>query len=236
MIDWLSNWAGGIVIAVIIGTIIEMILPEGNCKKYIKVVIGIYVLFTIISPVISEFTGDNIKLSDTFDLDTYIEEAKETSKVQNMVQTDNESNIQNIYISGLKDDMKAKIEAKGYIVESIDIEIANDDTYSIKSISVQVYKNDVEDKDIDNDDNNSNTNKIEEISKVEKVEKVEKINIDTNNKNDSEDNNESSNSLNNNSANNSSNENNNLNNSEISDLKEYLSSVYEVNEDNITIT
>lgn len=233
MIDWLSNWAGGIVIAVIIGTIIEMILPEGNCKKYIKVVIGIYVLFTIISPVISEFTGDNIKLSDTFDLDTYIEEAKETSKVQNMVQTDNESNIQNIYISGLKDDMKAKIEAKGYIVESIDIEIANDDTYSIKSISVQVYKNDVEDKDIDNDDNNSNTNKIEEISKVEKVEK---INIDTNNKNDSEDNNESSNSLNNNSANNSSNENNNLNNSEISDLKEYLSSVYEVNEDNITIT
>ena len=232
MIDWLSNWAGGIVIAVIIGTIIEMILPEGNCKKYIKVVIGIYVLFTIISPVISEFTGNNIKLADTFDLDTYIEEAKETAQVQNIVQNDNENNIQSIYISGLKDDMKAKIEAKGYMVESIDIEIANDDTYSISSISVQVNKNDDVD-DNDNDDDNSNSNNIEEISKIEKVEK---INIDTNNKNDSEDNEENSNSLNNTINTSSSNEKNNLNNSEISDLKEYLSSVYEVNEDNITIT
>ena len=197
MIDWLSNWAGGIVIAVIIGTIIEMILPEGNCKKYIKVVIGIYVLFTIISPVISEFTGNNIKLADTFDLDTYIEEAKETAQVQNIVQNDNENNIQSIYISGLKDDMKAKIEAKGYMVESIDIEIANDDTYSISSISVQVNKNDDvddNDNDDDNDENNSNSNNIEEISKIEKVEK---INIDTNNKNDTEDNEENSNSLNN---------------------------------------
>ena len=236
MIDWLSNWAGGIVIAVIIGTIIEMILPEGNCKKYIKVVIGIYVLFTIISPVISEFTGNNIKLGDTFDLDTYIEEAKETAQVQNIVQNDNENNIQSIYISGLKDDMKAKIEAKGYMVESIDIEIANDDTYSISSISVQVNKNDDvddNDNDDDNDENNSNSNNIEEISKIEKVEK---INIDTNNKNDSEDNEENSNSLNNTINTSSSNEKNNLNNSEISDLKEYLSSVYEVNEENITIT
>ena len=236
MIDWLSNWAGGIVIAVIIGTIIEMILPEGNCKKYIKVVIGIYVLFTIISPVISEFTGNNINLADTFDIDTYIEEAKETTQVQNIVQNDNENNIQSIYISGLKDDMKAKIEAKGYMVESIDIEIANDDTYSISSISVQVNKNDDvddNDNDNDNDDDNSNSNNIEEISKIEKVEK---INIDTNNKNDSEDNEENSNSLNNTINTSSSNEKNNLNNSEISDLKEYLSSVYEVNEENITIT
>ena len=37
--DWISDWAGGIIIAVIIGTVIEMILPEGNSKKYIKMVI-----------------------------------------------------------------------------------------------------------------------------------------------------------------------------------------------------
>ena len=31
--EWISNWAGGIIVAVIIGTVIEMVLPEGNCKK-----------------------------------------------------------------------------------------------------------------------------------------------------------------------------------------------------------
>ena len=39
MINWISNWAQGIIVAVIIGTIIEMVLPEGNCKKYVKVLI-----------------------------------------------------------------------------------------------------------------------------------------------------------------------------------------------------
>ena len=48
MINWITNWAEAIIIAVVIATIIEMILPEGNCKKYIKVVIGVYILFTII--------------------------------------------------------------------------------------------------------------------------------------------------------------------------------------------
>ena len=47
--NWISNWIQGIIIAVIIGTIIEMLLPEGNCKKYVKVVIGVYILFSIFS-------------------------------------------------------------------------------------------------------------------------------------------------------------------------------------------
>ena len=36
MISWMSNWAQGIIVALIVGTIIEMILPNGNNKKYVK--------------------------------------------------------------------------------------------------------------------------------------------------------------------------------------------------------
>ncbi|MBR1802590.1 MAG: hypothetical protein IJ777_01275 [Clostridia bacterium] len=36
---WFSSWAQGIVVSVIIGTIIEMILPEESSQKYIKVVV-----------------------------------------------------------------------------------------------------------------------------------------------------------------------------------------------------
>ena len=43
--EWISDWVQGIIVAVIIVTIIEMILPNGNSKKYIKVVIGIYIIF-----------------------------------------------------------------------------------------------------------------------------------------------------------------------------------------------
>ena len=142
MIEWISNWAESIIIAVIIATIIEIILPNGNSKKYIKVVIGVYVLFTIVSPVITKFTGEAVEVSDILDLDEYIEEAKETAKVQNTIQNNNQSSIMEMYSSGIKDDIKAKIESKGYVVKNIDIQVANDDTYSILGISLDLENKD----------------------------------------------------------------------------------------------
>lgn len=145
MVEWISNWAESIIVAVIIATIIEMILPEGNSKKYIKVVIGVYVLFTIITPVINKFTGEDVQVSDILDLDTYIEEAEASVKMQNTIQDNNQSSIMGMYSSGLKDDMKAKIEAKGYIVNSVDINIADDESYTIEGITLDL-ENEKEEK------------------------------------------------------------------------------------------
>ena len=50
MIEFLSKWIEGIAIAVIIASIFEMILPNGNIKKNVKVILGIYIVFSIISP------------------------------------------------------------------------------------------------------------------------------------------------------------------------------------------
>ena len=216
MIEWISNWAGGIVVAVIIGTVIEMILPSGNSKKYIKVVIGIYVLFTIVSPVITKFTGETIEVSDILDLDKYVEEAEDVA-IQNNIQSNNQ--IMEVYSSGIKEDLKAKIEAKGYMVNSIDIGIANDESYSITDITIDVEK---EEKVDGNEmvENEENTGEADSTNKVEPIENVNKVEISiagdstNSNKNSNED---------------------SLSNSEKKELKEYLSSVYEVNKNNIII-
>ena len=216
MIEWISNWAGGIVVAVIIGTVIEMILPSGNSKKYIKVVIGIYVLFTIVSPVITKFTGETIEVSDILDLDKYVEEAEDVA-IQNNIQSNNQ--IMEVYSSGIKEDLKAKIEAKGYMVNSIDIGIANDESYSITDITIDVEK---EEKVDGNEmvENEENTGEADSTNKVEQIENVNKVEISiaddstNSNKNSNED---------------------SLSNSEKKELKEYLSSVYEVNNNNIII-
>ena len=43
---FINNWVQGIVVAVIISTIIEMLLPKGSMKKYIKVIIRyVYLIF-----------------------------------------------------------------------------------------------------------------------------------------------------------------------------------------------
>lgn len=141
MISWISSWAQGIIMAVIIGAIIEMILPEGNSKKYVKIVIGVYVLFTIISPVISKITGKTIQVSDILELNKYIEETENNSKLYVTLDEDNSNNIKDIYESSLRNDIKAKIEAKGYNAKNIKLEIEDGEEYTLKKIDIEIYKN-----------------------------------------------------------------------------------------------
>lgn len=221
--DWISDWAGGIIIAVIIGTVIEMILPEGNSKKYIKMVIGIYVLFTIVLPIITKFTGESIQVSEVLELDKYIVEAEEAAKAQNTIQNDNQDNIMKVYLSGIKSDMKTKIEAKGYNVKSIDVGVTDDETYKIQYINLSVEENENISNPEENSGEDNEQNIIENtIEPVEQVEKVE-VNIgsektDTEEKSEEDNDNKSQ-----------------LSYSKKQELKEYLSSVYEVNVSSITI-
>ena len=199
-----------------------MILPEGNSKKYIKVVIGVYVLFTIASPIITKFTGESIEVSDVLELDEYIEEAENSAKVQNTIESDNQSNIMNIYTSGIKNDMKAKVEAKGYIVNSINVDIADDETYSIEHIYLEVEE-ETEEQLNENVTDENNENKTENF--IEMIQSIEKVDIsirkkDKDNVVENEDTTSGENKL-----------------TELKkeELKEYLSSIYEVEEKNITI-
>lgn len=146
MISWISSWAQGIIMAVIIGAIIEMILPEGNSKKYVKIVIGVYVLFTIISPVISKITGKTIQVSDILELNKYIEETENNSKLYVTLDEDNSNNIKDIYESSLRNDIKAKVAAKGYNAKNIKLEIEDDEEYTLKKINIEIYKNMEKDK------------------------------------------------------------------------------------------
>ena len=136
--NWISGWIQGIIIAVIIGTIIEMLLPDSNCKKYVKVVIGVYVLFSIVSPVITKITGNEFRVSNIYDINTYIEVS--TKSNQQNIENSQQNQIKQVYITNLKNDMKQKIQEKGYSVKSLTLEISNDEQYTLKKIFAQVSK------------------------------------------------------------------------------------------------
>lgn len=52
MIEILSSWAKGLGITIVIVSIFEMLLPNNRTKKYIRMVLGVYVIFNIVSPLI----------------------------------------------------------------------------------------------------------------------------------------------------------------------------------------
>ncbi len=177
--NWISGWIQGIIIAVIIGTIIEMLLPDGNCKKYVKVVIGVYILFSIVSPVITKVTGNEFRVSDIYDINTYIEVSAKAS--QENVENSQQNQIKQVYITNLKSDMKQKIQEKGYIVKSLTLEISNNEQYTLKKIFAQVSKKKEKDS-VNNQVESVNEIKITVDNNVENKE--ENISISTKEQND----------------------------------------------------
>lgn len=161
MVSFISSWAQQIIFAVIIGTILQMLLPEGKNKKYIKIVIGVYVLFAVISPVV----GKNIDLNlDEFNLslDNTTTSLDETNK----------ENINDIFVTNLVQDIKSKLSNKGYGCENV--ELQTNDNYEVEKITITgIYEVKEDDKKEDNK-NNVKINSIN-INEVQIGEKENSI-------------------------------------------------------------
>lgn len=169
MIKFINSWAQGIILAVIIATIIEIIIPEGNNKKYVKTVIGLYILFTIIYPLITKISNNKFNF-DSIIAKTSKEVSMYDSKVANSIETN--TYIENTYKNNLKEKIKEKIEEKGYTVLDFNlyIETQNEETYGqINSIVLKLQKANKEQNTI------KGVNKIEEIDVNIKNNKTENI-------------------------------------------------------------
>lgn len=154
MINAMSTWAKSIILAVIVSTIIQMILPEGNNKKYIKTVIGLYILFTIISPIISKISGGNSTI-DVSKYENYFNVESTTTVSANVI----DKNLDNTYTSSIKSDIKNRMKQKGYKVNSLDanIELKNEESYgTINSLKISLER----------EESNNNSN-IQAVNKIE---------------------------------------------------------------------
>lgn len=143
MIKWLKTWSNQIIVASIIAIILEMLLPEGNNKKYIKMIIGIYVLFTIISPVITKVTGNNLEFED-FEYNQYFDSSVTTSSSSEEFEENNSNLIKQAYKNNIENDIKSKVKQKGYEVVDVKINIiSNEDSEkygTITNIDLQLNK------------------------------------------------------------------------------------------------
>lgn len=142
MIAFFSSWAQGIIVAVIVATIVELLLPNGSSKKYVKVVVGIYILFSIIAPVVNKFANQDINANEIFNLDKYEEKMENSNNsILQKIESNNNRTVKDIYVSNLEADIKAKLKDKGYEVTSMYIKAKDDENYTIEKISMTIKKN-----------------------------------------------------------------------------------------------
>ncbi|MCI8392427.1 MAG: stage III sporulation protein AF [Clostridia bacterium] len=115
MIDYISSWAGQIITSVIIVTILEMILPNGNSKKYIKTIIGVYILYVMISPVLRLVNKGDLKVD-------YSKYEKYFGK-DNIMVSSNTYTVEDRYNIELERQLKSDIQGMGYNVKKVSAEL-----------------------------------------------------------------------------------------------------------------
>lgn len=161
MVSAISSWAEQIIIAIMIATIFEMIIPDGKNKKYVKTIIGLYILFTILSPVIKNFSSGEISFASS----EYSSKLNEISTSYNEFNNVTDSNIKDTYILSLKQDMQSKLNKKGYIASNIKIEVEQKDDTTYGQIN-KLYMNLSRKPSEDTENTNKNNNNIS-INKIE---------------------------------------------------------------------
>ena len=146
MINVINRWMKQIIFAVVITIIIEMLVPEGKNKKYIKMITNIYIIFIIVSPIFSKLTLKEINLNEIF--------INESTKTVAASSIDNTKYIEERYIKNIKESINTNLSNIGYEVKNIDVFInIKDEKYGqIEKIRLSVEKK-----------------QREEIKKIEKV-------------------------------------------------------------------
>ena len=203
---FVSNWAQGVIVAVIIATVIEMLVPSNSNGKYVKVVVGVFILFSIISPVINKMSGNSLKMNEW---NSYIDNTSDGTIATSAITIDNDNAIKKIYMENLKVDIKSKVSQKGYTVGDVNIDILNNDDYTLNKIEIKIVGK--------SNDNVGNGNYENTTTIIENIENI-KISLGGSGKDEKKE------------------EVSILTESEKRKLKEYLSGVYDVNESNIVIT
>lgn len=161
MIEILSSWAKGLGITIVIVSIFEMLLPNNNTKKYIRIVLGVFVIFNIIAPL--------IKNKEIFNLDNIDLEQYQTVETGAVNQTSMNERIKVLYAEELEKDITKKVKEKGYSVEKckVNVQISdNEEDTKINKIKLVIKK----DKEKIQEKENTENKIITEIQKIKKVD------------------------------------------------------------------
>ncbi|MFB9325337.1 stage III sporulation protein AF [Paenibacillus aurantiacus] len=68
MLDWLAGWLRQIIAVVLLAGIVDLLLPNKAMQRYVRLVAGLIILLTILSPIMGVLQGDfGTKLHESFD-------------------------------------------------------------------------------------------------------------------------------------------------------------------------
>lgn len=146
MMDWLREWLQNIIVIVLLATFADLLLPNSNLQKYSKMVLGLLIVFTILTPILTVF--------DQFDMNQIIQEfnkeldepSSNSKKGTESLQTDMQQNMQSKMITQVEQMMNEQLQElvnNQYNVDIKDLRLEtsfSDGNWKISKIEVTVQE------------------------------------------------------------------------------------------------
>lgn len=163
--SFISSWLKDIISLFILISIVGLVMPKGNMKRYVDFVVGLLIIFTIVNPFIKLIKED-------FSLDKEVMSHLDNQGIasnEDMI-VKQEKQIEKLYKDKLSEEIKKAIEGEfSYRVYSIDLKIdVSDENYGeIKSATISLLS--------DEDDEKEREIKVEKIQPISIEDKNPKV-------------------------------------------------------------
>ncbi|NBI27564.1 stage III sporulation protein AF [Chengkuizengella marina] len=130
MLQWLSNWLREIILVILLATFVDLILPSNKMQRYVKVVISLFILMTILSPIVSllkvewnfdqlnnQFQIDEVSTNEYGSMSEILQDGEQL-KNQNEQETARliQTKMEDMIYKQLEDQMSVAVESVSVVV------------------------------------------------------------------------------------------------------------------------
>jgi stage III sporulation protein AF len=165
LISYLKNWITDIVVMFVFITLLEIILPSSNMKKYIDMIVGLLIIIVLINPFIKIISKDiDIDKNIFSSMNKFNYEYKEDTGFDLIKQ----EQISEAYINSIKGKVKDILKDNAsYFVQDVQITIednANSNEYgTIKKMNLVLEEKVKEEKDKNDKNDSIKIHNVEQI-------------------------------------------------------------------------
>ncbi|MGG1686610.1 stage III sporulation protein AF [Pseudalkalibacillus sp. NRS-1564] len=135
--DIITGWITNIIVLILLATVLELLLPNSNMQRYVKMVIGLMLMAVILSPILTIFTKDFDAMLRTVTLT----DSTQNVNMENQIES-KKSEIQASNAAYIEEQMAVQMKSQ------VEKELRDQFNLEITSVSLQLKNLDGE-KDID---------------------------------------------------------------------------------------
>lgn len=138
MFNIVKGWISMILVIGIVFTLMRMIMPNTNLKKYIESIIGIVTIISIITPVLYYISNYNLTEKISENIGEILSRQEETNNYDSYAQINNEE-IKKEFVEKIQEDIKVKLKNK--INQEPKVKVLVNDAYNIEKVEVKLNGN-----------------------------------------------------------------------------------------------